>query len=78
MAKEVIPQNVIDVRRLLHDRRAEGYPVTCEEVAALSPYLTVTSSSLQTSSETSSVFIIRPTAQRYGGLVIISVTYMAG
>jgi hypothetical protein len=32
----------------------------------------------QTCSETSSVFIIRPTAQRYGGLAKIPVTYMAG
>src|SRR4029453_12403552 len=38
----------------------------------------ITPSQAQPCSETSSVFIIRTTAQRYGALVIIFVTYLAG
>jgi hypothetical protein len=40
VANAVIFQNVVDVSRVLHALIAEGYPVTREDVAALSPYLT--------------------------------------
>jgi TnpA family transposase len=40
VANAVIFQNVVDVSRVLQALIAEGYPVTREDVAALSPYLT--------------------------------------
>lgn len=40
VANAVIFQNVVDVSRVLHALIAEGYPVTREDIAALSRYLT--------------------------------------
>ncbi|MBI3459467.1 Tn3 family transposase [Candidatus Acetothermia bacterium] len=41
VANAVIFQNVVDVSRILRELIAEGYPLTPEELAALSPYLTL-------------------------------------